>query len=126
MNDAELKEQLELKKQQLTIDFQKVASIYQSNIAAIDSAIIVLDGKNQGGDYESKPLRDKILDAIQAAPMEFSIRDIARILAMRSPGKAISQQSIASSFWKIVTQELKLPLIREGAGNQPAMYRKLL
>jgi hypothetical protein len=126
MSDEDLKKQLELKKQELTIQFHRQADVYQSNIAAIDSAIRVIDGQVHIESSEPGKLRDVILDAIKIAPVEFSIRDIARIIALKNPGNPISQQSLAGSFWKIATQELKLPLIKEGAGNQPAIYRKLL
>jgi hypothetical protein len=126
MTNDELKQQLELKKQELAVQFQRQSDVYQSNIAAIDSAILVIDGKAnpQIENIESGKLRDSILAAIKVAPNEFSLRDIARIIALRNPGTYVSQQNIAGSFWKIVNEEMKLSIAKQGTGNQPTIYKK--
>jgi hypothetical protein len=124
MSDENLKRQLEEKKRELTVQFQRQSDIFQSNIAALDSAILVIDGKTQPK-QESGKLRDEILEAIKACQNEFSIRDVSRIIALRNPGKIISQSSLAGSFWKIVTEELKCPIVTPGVGRNPTLYAKV-
>jgi hypothetical protein len=119
MKDDELKEQLLIKKETL----ERQISVLQSNVAAIESAIIVFSGK--GKPTESERLRDMILEAIKHAPQEFTLNDIERSIAIQCTGDTVPKVSIASSFWKIANEEMKLPIVQKGEGRKPTIYRKL-
>ena len=127
MTDAELKEQLLKKRQAIVLLHQQQENIYHSNIAAIDTTIKAIESVSSFPLIPPEErLTDAILFAIDAAPVEFSIRDIARIIALRNPGKTIKDNSIAPTYWKIVQDGLgiKFEIAHEGAGNRPTIYRK--
>jgi hypothetical protein len=119
MNDDELRQQLELKKEELRQTFI-------SNIAALDSAILVIKKKGAAEipELDSSKLRDVILFAIKQAPRQFSIHDIENIVTLHFPDESFPKTSLASSFWKIVTEELKCPIVTPGSGRNPTVYLK--
>jgi DNA-directed RNA polymerase specialized sigma54-like protein len=120
MKDSEIKEQLLVKKELL----EKQIGILQSNVAAIKSAILVFDNKAPKP-TENERLREMIFTAIKQAPPEFSIRDIERNIAIQCSPDTLPKVSIASSFWKIANEELKLPIVQKGEGRRPTIYGKI-
>jgi hypothetical protein len=120
MKDSEIKEQLLVKKELL----EKQIGVLQSNVAAIQSAILVFDNK-ASKPTENERLRDMILFAIKHAPKEFTVNDIERSVAIQCTTETLPKISIASSFWKIANEELKLPIVQKGEGRRPTIYRKL-
>jgi hypothetical protein len=121
MSDEHLKKLLELKKQELL----KKIDYLQSNVAAIDSAIDVFKNLPKITNPEEIRLREMILTAIKSAPQEFTLRDIEMSIAAQCiAGQETPKVSIASSFWKIVNEELKYPIVQKGEGRRPTIYRK--
>jgi hypothetical protein len=120
MDDAHLKQELEKRKEELT-------RTYQSNIAAIESTIIILDQRiaSPKPPVDSTKLRDLILSAIAKAPQYFSLTDVENYLAANYPGHEFSKSSVASSFWKIVKEEFNYPMVTPGAGRKPTVYAKI-
>jgi hypothetical protein len=121
VNDEQLKKELELKK----LAYISQIEVCQSNIAKIDSVITAL---STGGQIEQpqlgqSTLKDVVESAINAAPVQFTIGDVCRVIALRNPGKPISNERIAPTFWKLM-KEKNFILVREGTGNQPAVYQK--
>jgi hypothetical protein len=126
-NDAETIKRLEEKKWQLTAQIQAAQQVYQSNIAAIDTAILVIKGKTEAAipPGEDAGLTQMVLFALQHVPQEFSIRDIQKTLSFHYPSKVYDKPSLGPIFWKIMHNK-KWPVVKPAAGNQPAIYRKLL
>lgn len=121
MTNEEMKAQLEQKKRELLNQI----NVLHSNVAIINSAIEVFSIDGPTFNPEALRLREMILLAIKAAPNEFSLRDIeANIAAQCLNGQETPKTSIASSFWKIVNEEMKLPVIQKGEGRRPTVYRK--
>ena len=125
MKNAEIKEQLELKKR----EWQAQIAVCQSNISKLDETIKTIEvmGEPSSPDTGIVRLRDAVDFAIKGAPTEFSIKDIQEIIAIRFPSAKFSSGSITTTFWKIVMEQIgsSFEKAREGAGNQPTIYRKL-
>src|SRR5580698_6110779 len=114
MTNEEMKAELERKKLEL---LNKI-NVLHSNVAVINSAIQVFS-TNPPINPEELRLREMILRAIESAPMEFSLRDIeSNIAAQCIAGQDTPKTSIASSFWKIANEELKLEVIQKGEGRR--------
>jgi tartrate dehydratase alpha subunit/fumarate hydratase class I-like protein len=122
MKDEELLKELERKKS----EYERKIEICQSNIAAISSTIFVLKHSDATTDVDGS-LRQMILTAIEHAPREFSLRDVEEFILRTYPETRKSntvKSSIASSFWKIVKEEMKLEIVDKGSGPKPTIYRK--
>jgi hypothetical protein len=122
MIDERMIRRLERKKK----DLLRKIDIYRSSIAAIDAAILVYKRIDDEPLSDDLKLREMIFLAIKYAPKDFSLRDIERNVAIQcaATNESFPKASIASSFWKIVNEEMKLPKIQEGSGRRPTIYRK--
>ena len=121
MTNEQMKQELERKKQEL---LNKI-DVLHSNVAVIDSAIQVFS-IGQTIMPEEIRLRGMIYKAIEAAPEQFSLKDIEHHISIQClAGQDTPKVSIASSFWKIANEELKLPIVQKGEGRRPTIYRKI-
>jgi len=116
---------LEIKKQEL---LHKI-KILQEDVVAINSAIVVFDHFPKDPISKARTIhdiaiREMVFFAIRQSPDEFTIRDVERIIAVNYKTESVSKKSIASSFWKIANEELKLQVVKEGGAKRPAIYRK--